>query len=917
MLRGYPVAAVALTLAAAGLWAGEASVSRAAQPQDLGALPTPDDSTPPQSESSELATTAWLEDPVWDAAPSALDPGDPDLNKEEPDSGSCGGCTPHWHHVRCRCKPCDKGEICFKVCRDFGECVTEKYCPHPCTNCYHGTCRQCDQCGGWVCDSCYCDVSGRPSTVDDSIVRFGWWGVHTDGSKTKIGEYQDLDSSPFYDFDAVDSDGVSTYDLFVTGNDQESNQAGLTYYGPSVKADIEFQRYLRRLDHDPLSNFNEDLGFGAGVFEQAPTFSPLPDDPSNPQLQGTRTAPGSTNRASNSQDLNLGQDYAIRVEQIRGEVSGSLSQNLKYRVKLWGLRKFGERQVNGVAHCFNGGLADDGVPAEHPFVPGSGGRSCHVLSRRQQIDWLTEEVVPSIEGRWGPLSLEYSHTVRAFYQDDQALTRYYTGAGNAAGTNADEWRVLGFNVVPPAVSTNGTLADYAFAPENLTHFGQVKAGLELSEYRNLYTIALAGNTHNNNRETDRNFGGVDLRLMDQSVDGFNTVTYAKVYSERNEFPGFIRYDELGPPRTRAGFVTGHSPDNIVDPAMFQPPGTQNPLDPANPSIRWRGSGEFGFLRHPVDYTRTSAGIETRWRPPQSVSGLSLISGYDFAHLDRDHGTFEAFVPLDPANPDPDARVLEEFDLGTTVYHTARARCQKHWAYPVDTYLQYTRRWIDNPLFAVHEPNGVTNSSLPTDEDLIQVGGSWYPTDSFLLTGWFGLENRSHESSEADFDEDSYPIVTTAWYAPYPAWSLTAGYAYFSNWIDQDVTLGDQIGGFLGAGPTGRIELVPATERFSYGGRADVISCGSSYAAARTVMLLGGYEFTRNDNGFDPPATWPDLPTLSAVRVDTQRWTAGIDWTPYDWCAVYSRYVYLDYNDETNTFYSGTAHMVLAGVTLIR
>ena len=470
----------------------------------------------------------------------------------------------------------------------------------------------------WICDGPYWDVEGLPLHPTNTAVGFGWWGTSTDGALTKVGEYQDLSPSPFYVVDSLSSNGETTYDLFITGTDNDTNQLDLTYYGSGTKVDIDFQRFIHRLGHDPLDNFNQDLGFGPGVFEQAPTFAPLPVDPNNPQRQGIRTAAGAKNRALNSQDLNVGEDYAIRVEELNAEVSGQLSHDLKYRVKVWGQRKFGERQTNGLSHCFNGGLADEGIPADHPFVPGSGGRSCHVLTRRQEIDWLTEEVTPSVEGRWDNLTVEYSHTVRAFYQDDQSLNRFYTGTGNVAGTNTDEWRVLGFNVVPPAASTDGTLADYAAVPDNLTNYSQLKSNIELSDCTNLYTTGLVGNTHNNNRDTDRTFYGFDTRLMDRSASGFENVVYTKMYREENEFPPSIRYDELGPPRTRVGFITGNSASDIVDPDMFQPPGPQNPLDPANPFIRWLNSGEFGFLKQPVDYLRT--------RQVSRADGGQLIHG---------------------------------------------------------------------------------------------------------------------------------------------------------------------------------------------------------------------------------------------------------------------------------------------------
>ena len=62
-----------------------------------------------------------------------------------------------------------------------------------------------------------------PLGYEDVAVRGGWWGVTRQGSATKVGEYQDLASSPFWDLDLLRSDGDSTLDLFGTGLDNETH----------------------------------------------------------------------------------------------------------------------------------------------------------------------------------------------------------------------------------------------------------------------------------------------------------------------------------------------------------------------------------------------------------------------------------------------------------------------------------------------------------------------------------------------------------------------------------------------------------------------------------------------------------------------------------------------------------------------
>ena len=59
---------------------------------------------------------------------------------------------------------------------------------------------------------------------------------------------------------------------------------------------------------------------------------------------------------------------------------------------------------------------------------------------------------------------------------------------------------------------------------------------------------------------------------------------------------------------------------------------------------------------------------------------------------------------------------------------------------------------------------------------------------------FWIQNAYNRSELVNFDEDSYPIILSGWYAPDDRWSFTGGYATFSNWIVQDVTLGRENGG---------------------------------------------------------------------------------------------------------------------------
>jgi hypothetical protein len=181
----------------------------------------------------------------------------------------------------------------------------------------------------------------------------------------------------------------------------------------------------------------------------------------------------------------------------------------------------------------------------------------------------------------------------------------------------------------------------------------------------------------------------------------------------------------------------------------------------------------------------------------------------------------------------------------------------------------------------------------------------------MTTAQVSLVNSWHHSEYANFTEDDYPITLTVWYAPTCRLSLTGGYAYYSNWIDQDITLGANR-----ADPT-----ETETTRWNYAGTNHMFNLGANYAWTECVQLVFGYEWNRGSNAFAVPpspvgADWSLLPFLSDVIVETQRFTAGTDWQPRRNMNLYLRYILFDYDDLATGLDTGTAHMALAGGSVI-
>ncbi len=656
--------------------------------------------------------------------------------------------------------------------------------------------------------------------------RLGWWGLATQGSPYGVGEWMGLDSSsPFWDVEGLHSDGTRTIDYYANGPENESTMAGLYYFGPTVSANVDYGRFIHRLGHDPvagpaLANGYPPLG---GFYDP-----PIPDGDPGYVMWGS--------------DLNAGYDYAIRVQQLNAHVKGDISENVSWRLNFWGMKKEGTRQANATAHCQQPG-------------PPEGGSRCHLTSQGQHIDWLTMEIEPVITARFDWLTLEYSRTMRKFEQNDQSV--FYTNTRSREG-----------------FGPTGTAVAYAYVPENYTSIDRLKALAELGPCTDLYVLGHVGNTHNEFRDTDRKFYGVDARLTNRSIDGLAVTAYGKTFTQNN------------------------SQDNVALNTRY-PAEADAWQEPDSPSSQ-------GFYL--VDRTYWAVGLKGRYRPFYDscgyISRLALVGGYEYRRIDRDNVTYE-IAGVDWTQPN-------------TKTHDFFVGIQQDWSYTLSSFIRYRMLDTKDPLYGVTDADTLDaslNSNQPTHEDRIELGGNWNPSDDFMLTASFWIQNSYSHADYVNFDEDNYPIVVSAWYAPDQRWSFTGGYATFSNWIRQDITLG-------AAGDPAEYYNQP----WNYTGRADVLNLGVNYAYSCDVTLTSGVEYVRSRNYFqDPPSSqealadgnpYTDLPTYSAVRTNTWRLMAGTDIRINNVWNGYLRYNYYDWQDVQTGWNTGSAHMFLAGLSAV-
>ena len=148
--------------------------------------------------------------------------------------------------------------------------------------------------------------------------------------KIRQVSFKTWQSSPFWDVDFISSDGVRTWNVVMSGLDNEANDVRVQY----LRSERVRQVGLRTV-HSPVRPQSVER---VSICHLATCL---------------RLAHLTDHGNVITNDLNVGQDYAIRVEELDAKYHGKLMDNVTWRMDVWSQRKFGERQENATAHCFN------------------------------------------------------------------------------------------------------------------------------------------------------------------------------------------------------------------------------------------------------------------------------------------------------------------------------------------------------------------------------------------------------------------------------------------------------------------------------------------------------------------------------------------------------------------------------------
>ncbi|MFO0969842.1 MAG: hypothetical protein U0793_30160 [Gemmataceae bacterium] len=681
----------------------------------------------------------------------------------------------------------------------------------------------------------------------DTQVGLGAWLSSHSGHVTKTGEYQGVSPSPFWVVDGLYSNGFRTLGIYGNQTDNESNQAGLHYFQPGLFADVEYQRFIHRLEHVPLTNFT----------------------PSNAITDKTNFPANSTVLG---RDRNVGEDYAIRVEELQSSTGWKVNDNLRVRVDFWQMRKFGDRQENAAAHCF--------VAAK------GGSANCHVLSQSQHIDWTTSEVTPRVEARLGIMTLEYSRPMRQFSNNDQVIVRDYNNGVLGVPTNKGGmiW---------------GTYP-YADVPATLTQIDRLKLALDLGNTRQFYAFGYIGNTDNRDRDVRRDFNGYDLRFTDWTLPRTSFTLYARRYHQTGDRP--------------ESFLADGSETQFLTPAK------------ANAEIRTpiEYDRETGGLKG-----NWRPDFAASW-----CRDVIFTAGYEYDYLARQNAIWQTPFLSSPGSP-AGSQEVGIYSQDDTLTQTLFVGARKPWA-SFDAFVRYKVLFVSNPLYGFRELSNVLNTILPQTQHIVEFGGGWYPSESFSITVQQDIEvgqtyhNNSGEAAGniVNFNEQTYATTVTACYAPTRRVSTIASVSVFANWINQNLFLGDDYVDPDLPPPPASAKMPLATQPAYFAGTSELVNFYVNYRLTDTTRLTLGAQFVHGSNQLSttanpsfafPPAlstsepkgalSFADLGPLSSTRVDTAKFTAGIGWRLRPRTTLSLNYDFFYYHDEFNAANNGTLHFI--------
>lgn len=214
-----------------------------------------------------------------------------------------------------------------------------------------------------------------PPAKPEGVVSVGGTFNDLSGALERVGEYEVFkkDLSPQVGAQVWGKTGTYLYDLFADfSGDARDQKYSARLVGPRVKASFSFDRFLHRLDHDPLTY----IGSAISTFV----------------VRSTDTDPGAKYASTNG----------IWNADVEVAATDHLRLFASHHVQM----RDGTRQVMAMSHCAN----------------------CHVKSYSRELDETMQEVKAGARFTKGRFSVDYTLATRTLEEKAPDITNVYDNA---------------------------------------------------------------------------------------------------------------------------------------------------------------------------------------------------------------------------------------------------------------------------------------------------------------------------------------------------------------------------------------------------------------------------------------------------------------------------------------------------------
>ena len=225
-------------------------------------------------------------------------------------------------------------------------------------------------------------LSGRllaqaPQPKTEGIVTAGALAGSNDGNQNRLNEYEVAKDGTLPQFGAQvwGNNGSFTFDLLANhGGDNRDQKYGAYFsaFGGRLRASVAFDRFLHRLDHDPLDY----MGAGIGNF------------------------------VVRSTDHDPGTEYSTANGLLNTDVRFAVNRNVEFFVGHKMVMRDGVHQGLTMSHCSN----------------------CHVESYGRKLDQTTNTLAAGARVNAGRFTMDYTFENRSFEENAPTPTNVYDNA---------------------------------------------------------------------------------------------------------------------------------------------------------------------------------------------------------------------------------------------------------------------------------------------------------------------------------------------------------------------------------------------------------------------------------------------------------------------------------------------------------